>query len=386
MYNFDQIVARAHTSNVKYDLREMYFGNADVMPMWVADMDFETPDFITQAVQKRAAHPVYGYTFMPEAYYSSIIIWLQKRHCWPIEKDWMIFSPGIVPAINFAVQAFTKKGEGVIVQPPVYFPFFSAIEDQGRRRLDNQLIFDGERYRIDFDDLEKKAKDAQMIFISNPHNPVGRSWTKDELQQMADICMRHDVVMISDEIHNDIVLPGHKHQPMALVSEEANELTVSCIAPSKTFNIAGLSTSTVIIKNPELHNKFKKVLDDAHIQSGNLFGIEASIAAYTHGEVWLGEMLDYLQNNFNFLADAIHNTFKSIRVINAESTYLAWLDFRDCQFSDEELKELLVEKAGLGLSPGSIFGPGGEGFQRMNFAAPKSVVTEAVARLKKVFN
>lgn len=385
MYNFDKIIHRNHTSNVKYDLRKVYFGSEDVLPMWVADMDFETPEFIRQAVESRAKHPIYGYTFMSEKYYSSIISWLKRRHQWEVEKEWILFSPGIVPALNFAVQAFTDKNEGIIVQPPVYFPFFQAIEIHGRKCLENKLLYRDGRYTIDFENLERLAKHAKMLFLSSPHNPVGRCWSREELSQMADICLRNNVVIISDEIHHDIILPGHTHYPTSTLSEAVSEITVSCIAPSKTFNMAGLSTSSVIIKNEELRDKFKSVLEKAHIQSGNLFGMAASEAAYSEGEEWLSAFTSYLQANYKFLSDAISLEFSSLKMVELEATYLAWIDFRDTKLSDEDIKERLIHQAKLGLSHGPIFGPGGEGFQRINLAAPKSLVAEAVLRLKKVF-
>lgn len=386
MYNFDKIIHRDHTSNVKYDLRKAYFDSEDVLPMWVADMDFETPEFIRKAIEARVKHPIYGYTFMSEKYYSSIISWLKKRHQWEVDKEWIQFSPGIVPALNFAVQAFTKINDGIIVQPPVYFPFFQAIEIHGRRCLENKLRYRDGRYTIDFENMERLAKKAKMLFLCSPHNPVGRCWTREELSQMADICLRNDLVIISDEIHHDILLSGHTHYPTASLNEAVSEITVSCIAPSKTFNMAGLSTSSVIIKNVDLRDKFKRVMEKAHIQSGNLFGMVASEAAYTEGEEWLAAFTSYLEANYRFLSDTISLEFSSLSMVPMEATYLAWIDFRNTKLSDEDIKERLIFQAKLGLSHGPIFGAGGEGFQRINLAAPRSLVEEAVTRLKKVFD
>ncbi len=386
MYDFDKVISRENTSNVKYDLRETYFGNANVLPMWVADMDFETPDFIRNAVINRAKHPIYGYSFRNDDYNQSIINWLKRRFKWEVEKDWMIFNPGVVPALNFSVLSFTKPGDSVIVQPPVYFPFFSAINNNNRKMIENPLVLENKRYCIDFNDLERKAKDAKMMFLCSPHNPVGRCFTKEELTRISDICLENEVILISDEIHNDLILPGFKHTPTAMISNNAANNLVTCIAPSKTFNMAGLATSTVIIQNEDLRIKFKAILESVHITNGNLFGMTASQAGYTYGDQWLKELLEYMQANFDLLNNRIMNEFETLDLIMAEATYLAWIDFRKTGLSDEKIKDTLINKAGLGLSPGPVFGTGGSGFQRMNLAAPRKIVNEGINRLKKVFN
>lgn len=384
MYNFDKIVSREHTSNVKYDLRKQYFGQADVLPMWVADMDFETPDFICKAIQKRAAHPIYGYSYRNDDYVNSIISWQKRRFNWEIEKEWLLFCPGVVPALNYAVMAFTSPGDKVIVQPPVYFPFFSAINNHGRVQLDNQLVYSEGRYTIDFDDLAIKAKEAKMMFFCSPHNPVGRCWTKEELTRLAEICVENDVILVSDEIHNDLILPEFKHTTTAVISEDIAQRTVTFIAPSKTFNIAGLATSSVIISNEALRKKFEDTLKLVHVSGGNLFGSVASQAGYQHGDQWLKELLVYVKKNFDFLESSLKE-FKTLGYIPAEATYLAWIDFRKTGMSDDEIKRKLIFEAGLGLSPGPVFGKGGEGFQRMNLAAPRILVEEAVKKLHTVF-
>lgn len=385
MYDFDKIIDRKNTSNVKYDLRETYFGNANVLPMWVADMDFETPDFIRDAVIERAKHPIYGYSFRNDDYNQSISSWLKRRFNWEVEKDWMIFNPGVVPALNFSVLSFTDPGDGIIVQPPVYFPFFSAIKNNNRKIIENQLLLDNNKYHIDFEDLERKAGDARMMFLCSPHNPVGRCWTKKELTRISDICIENEVVLISDEIHNDLILPGHIHNPTALCSDNIAKNLVTCIAPSKTFNMAGLATSTIIIQDEELREKFKSILESVHITNGNLFGMIASQAGYTHGDQWLTELLEYIQGNFNYLSNRLEDEFETLSMIPAEATYLAWIDFRKTGLSDDEIKKRLIDNAGLGLSHGPIFGAGGSGFQRMNLAAPRKIVDEAISRLKSVF-
>jgi cystathionine beta-lyase len=385
MYNFDKIVDRENTSSLKYDFRQAYFGKDNVLPMWVADMDFETPDFIRDAVVERAKHPIYGYSVREDGYYQSIADWVKRRHNWKIQKEWIVHSPGIVPALNFSIQSFTLPGDAVIVQPPVYFPFFLAINDHQRIQLTNPLLFNGQSYHINFDELEQQAKQAKMLFLSNPHNPVGRCFRREELFRIGEICLANDVLIVSDEIHNDLILPGFKHTPIADLSDELAEITITCIAPSKTFNLAGLATSSVIIKNEELRTKFTKTIADLHLGNGNLFGAVASQAAYTHGDRWLDELMEYINSNFQLLDSFLQSELPFLKMIKAEATYLAWIDFSATGLTDEEIREKLVQEAGLGFSQGSIFGPGGEGFQRMNLAAPRATVRKALESLKSTF-
>lgn len=383
-YNFDEVVDRNNTSCVKWDFAEQYFEAKDLLPMWVADMDFKTPGFIVDAVKKRAEHEIYGYTVRPDGYYSSMINWIDKKHNWKIEKDWIIFSPGIVPAVNMAVMAFTNPGDKIIVQPPVYFPFFSAVKDNGRQLVYNQLKLNNGRYDMDFDDLEKQIDNrTKMIIISNPHNPGGSAWTKEELTQLGEICIKHNIILISDEIHSDLVIPPFKHTVAANISEEIADVTISMMAPSKTFNLAGMASSSVIISNPKLRNDFQVFLDRVHVGMGNLFGMVASEAAYTHGEEWLDQMLEYVKGNLDYMEAYINTNIPQIKMMRPEATYMVWLDFSTFGFSDKELKEFVLQKAKLGLNDGPVFGPGGEGFQRMNVACPRSIVEEAMLRLKK---
>ncbi len=386
LYDFDKIITRENSDSVKYDLRQEYFGNADVLPMWVADMDFETPAFIRKAVVERANHPIYGYSIMSEEYFQAIINWTKTRHQWDIRKEWISFTPGIVPAINFSVLSYTNKGEGVIVQPPVYFPFFEAIKSNGRRQLDNQLLIHDGQYHIDFNDLEEKAKTSKLLLLSHPHNPVSRCWTKEELTTIGDICLRNNVIIISDEIHNDLILPGFKHYPMASLSEEIADITVTCIAPSKTFNIAGLATSSIIISNDDLRSRFQKTLQQLHIFRGNFFGYVASTAGYRHGGPWVDALMKYVQENFDYLADFLQKELPAIKLTPPEATYLAWLDFRETGLSDKQVKDKLILDAKLGFSHGPVFGEGGQGFQRMNLAAPRILIEKACQRMKKTFN
>lgn len=384
MYSFDTEVNREGTGAIKYDFREKIFGKNDVTPLWVADMDFETPDFIRDAVAKRMQHPIYGYSLREQGYYNSIVNWLENRHGWKIDRDWIIFSPGIVPALNFSTLAYTNPGDKIITQPPVYYPFFSAIQDHNRVLLENQLMLDDGHYHVNFKQLEELATEATMLLLSNPHNPVGRVWTKEELKKIGEICLENNVIIISDEIHSDLILPGFKHVPMASISDDIAQITVTCIAPSKTFNIAGLSTSSVIISNNELHHKFSSVVERLHVVHGNIFGTTASEAGYTHGAVWVDELMEYVNQNFILLDTLLNDSMSKIKLIPPEATYLAWLDFRQTKLPDKEIKELLVNEAGIGLSAGLDFGNGGKGFQRLNLASPRNIVEKSVRKLVSV--
>jgi cysteine-S-conjugate beta-lyase len=385
-YNFDKVIDRTHTSCVKYDLRQTVFEKEDVIPMWVADMDFETPDFIRDAVIRRASHPIYGYTFRDSDYYQPVIEWMQDHHGWTIQRETIVFSPGVVPALSFAVKAFTKPGDKIIIQPPVYPPIFRAVEDHDRKVTNNPLIGEGDRYRIDFRLLEEQAEDAAMLILCNPHNPVGRCWNREELETIAQICLKHRVLVFSDEIHADLVMPGFRHQVFANLSPEAADITITAHAPSKTFNLAGLATSSVIISNPMLRASFSQLIEKMHLGMGNLFGSVASTAAYLHGEPWRLQLLDYLNGNIGFTEDYLRKNIPALNMYRPEATYMIWLDFRNFNLDDKTLKHKLIHDAGLGFNAGTDFGPGGEGFMRMNIACPRSIVTEALDRLRKMLS
>jgi cysteine-S-conjugate beta-lyase len=382
-YNFDEIIDRKNTLCIKWDYTKEFLGEADVLPMWVADMDFKTPDFIVNAIKERTNHEIFGYSMRPPGYYQSIVDWVRDRHAWKIEKDWIVFSPGVVPAVNLAVLAFTQPGDEIIVQPPVYFPFFTAVTDHHRKLIYNQLRLESGSYSMGFDDLRKKiSSKTKMIIISNPHNPVGRAWTKKELNELAQICFKNKILILSDEIHSDLVFKPNRHCVMAKLSDEIADHTLTMMAPSKTFNLAGMSTSSVIISNPELRSNFKGMLDKLHLGLGNIFGAVASEAAYTFGSNWLDQMLDYVKGNVDYVDDFLKSQLPQIKMIQPEATYMVWLDFRDLKLSRKELNELILKKAKLGLNDGEVFGLGGEGFQRMNLACPRSYVEMAMNQLK----
>jgi cystathionine beta-lyase len=383
IWNFDEPANREGTNCIKYDLREETFGIKNVIPMWVADMDFNTPDFIIKSLQSRLDHNIFGYSFRPPDYYLSIIDWLERRHKWQVEKEWICFCPGIVPALNLCTLAFTRPGDSIIVQPPVYFPFFSAVESHGRKLIYNKLIESEGKWVMDYDSLISSIdKNTKMIIISNPHNPVGRAWSPEELTRLADICLKNNILVLSDEIHSDLVLPGFSHTPFAKLSEKIAENTITCIAPSKTFNLAGLSTSSVIISNPALRKSFKGIVDNLHVGNGNIFGTIASIAAYSFGHQWLDALLDYLDHNIEFVVDYCRKMIPEIIPVQPEATYMIWLDCRKFAMSGKELQTFFINSAGVGMNEGSTFGPGGEGFMRMNLATTHQTVMQAMEQIE----
>lgn len=386
-YNFDEIIDRHQTASVKYDLRKVIFGKEEVFPMWVADMDFRTPDFVMEAIRKRAEHEILGYSIRTDDYFDALIGWLKRRHNWEIEKEWVAFSPGVVPAVNVAVLALTRQRDKIIVQPPVYFPFFGAVKDHKRRLVYNPLLMKDGRYQMDFGNLELLCREgASMLILCNPHNPAGNAWTPDELIRMADICLKYNVLIVSDEIHSDLVNRGFKHTVLASLSPEIAAQTVTMVAPSKTFNLAGLSTASVIIQNPDLLKKFNKVIESLHIGMGNVFGNVAAQAAYAKGDEWLDQLLDYVDGNIHYLMQFAEIHLPGLKVIRPEATYMAWIDFSYLCMDDEALNRFVIFNAGLGLNQGIQFGSGGEGFMRMNLACPRSVIQKGLEQLKMAMN
>jgi cystathionine beta-lyase len=385
-FNFDQIIDRKGSSCIKYDGMEKFLGADDALPMWVADMDFLTPNYITDAIITRAEHGVFGYPMREESYFTSLMGWLKRRHQWEVMRDWITFCPGVVPAVNMAVLAFTQPGDKIITQPPVYFPFFTAVNDHKRELVYNQLILKGGRLCMDFDNLEKLASEgAKMLILSNPHNPGGSVWTRDELTQMAEICLKYNVLIISDEIHCDLIYKPFKHTPVASLSHEISMQTITTVAPSKTFNLSGLSTSSVIIENDSLRRKFTATLDHLHIGGGNIFGNIASEEAYQHGDQYVDELMEYLMQNIETLEEYVATNLPKIKVIRPESTFLVWLDCREMGMNDNDLNNFFLLKAKIGLNPGIMFGPGGEGFMRMNIGCPKATLLQGLGQIKEAF-
>ncbi len=384
-YDFDKIVDRSNTNCVKYDLRQNVFGNEKVIPMWVADMDFETPDFARDAVIRRAMHPVYGYHFKDDAYFDSIIGWIGRRHQWKIEKEWMSFTPGVVCGFNMAVMALTHEGDEVIIQSPVYPPFHHAVSGHGRKLIYNTLKVGEQGCEMDFDLLERQAKSAKMLILCNPHNPVGRSWRREELIRLGEICMKNNLVVISDEIHCDLVLPGHKHTPFASISEDFAQHSITFHAASKTFNLAGLATSTAIIPNAELRNAFNTYVHSMEADLGNIFGKVSTQAAMTYGDEWLDQLLVYVQGNVDYVSEFLTVNLPKVKFFKPEATYMMWLDFSGYGLPEETLWQMLTQKANLGFNRGSEFGVEGTSHFRVNLACPMSVVKQAMNQLKAVF-
>jgi cystathionine beta-lyase len=385
VYDFDTFVDRDGLSSTKWSFRKDRTGIPDVLPMWVADMDFPCAPEIVEAVKSRAAVPSYGYTQRTDGYYGSLIDWMRRRHGWGgIQRDWIIFTPGVVAGFNFAVQAYSYPGDKVIVQPPCYYPFFDAITNNGRQIVNNPLKIVEGNYVMDYEGLEKKI-DARtkMIILCSPHNPVGRVWKRRELENLVDVCERKNIVIVSDEIHNDLILGETKHTPTATISEEAMRRTVTLVAPSKTFNLAGLVNSSAIIPDSKLRYNFQNVVDNNRTRNTNIFGIVAQEAAYTRGEAWLEELLVYLRGNYRYLEDYAKEKIPLLKVYPLEGTYLAWVDCTKLGMSDEELKEFMLRKAKLWLDEGTMFGVGGSMFMRINLACPRSILKEALDKLSR---
>lgn len=385
-YNFDTIITRENTDSVKYDLRNKFFKTDDVIPMWVADMDFATPDFILKAIHDRLKHPILAYSYRPDDYHQSIKNWLEKQYNWHIETSWINFSPGVVPGLVTAIQAFTNPKDKVIVQTPVYFPFFSSIKGTDRVMTVNELVLIDGKYQMDFDDLENKIdSDTKMLILCNPHNPVGRSWSREELIRLAAICEKHNLIVLSDEIHSDLVFEPFKHIPFASVSDYTEMNTITYMAPSKTFNIAGLSTSFVIIPNTSFQRIYTRRLEIHHLNLGNIFGTVATTAAFQYGADWKEQLKHYLMDNIRMVSAFFKSNLPDIKLIENQATYLLWLDCRALDLDDAALNKFFIEEAKLGLNPGSIFGKGGSGFMRMNIAMPKSIIQTALDNLCKAY-
>ncbi|TXI29054.1 MAG: putative C-S lyase [Nitrosomonas oligotropha] len=381
-FDFDREINREGTYSVKYDGRQAMFGKADVIPAWVADMDFAAPPAVTRALTERAQHPIYGYTVFPDSLYESLIGWLQRRHGWMVQRDWIVMCPGVVPSINAAVMAFTQPGEAVIVQPPVYFPFFSAVTQTGRKLIQNPLHLESGRYTIDFDHLEQCAKDAKLLLLCSPHNPVGRVWSPQELQQVQQIATRHNLIVFSDEIHHDLIYPGHRHHVLAAIASDNSNL-ITAVAPSKTFNIPSLNLSALIIPDKTVRNAVTHIFNQFHVSASNPFSVAAFEAAYRDGEAWLTALLNYLQHTRTSVEHFVAEHLPDMHVIQAEGTYLLWLDCRKWHMTDAQLKHFFIHEAGVGLNPGVQFGSEGSGFMRLNIGAPRKTVLVVLERIKR---
>jgi cystathionine beta-lyase len=380
--DFDTLLERRGTHSVKWDGMKAFLGRDDVIPMWVADMDFPSPEPVVKALERRAAFGVYGYVQRGEAFFESIQQWFARRHDWRIERSWIVPCPGVVPAMHSAIRALSRPGDGVVVQTPAYYPFFSAVTSHGRVLLESPLREEGGRYQMDFDDLARKLERARVLVLCNPHNPVGRVWRPDELATLAELCRRADVKVISDDIHCDIAFA--RYTPLLASQPGLAERTLTVCSPSKTFGLSSLHTAFVVAPDPALKKAFEAELHGTGYFWGNLFGDAALEAAYLEGAPWLEALLAYLGRNLRAIEDALRG-HAGIRVVPTEGTYLSWLDFRGTGLSEEEVTRRLLEEAGVGLEKGSVFGAAGVGFQRLNFATPRALVDRALERILAAF-
>ena len=387
-YDFDEVIDRTDYHSVKWDELETTFGAKDVLPMWVADMEFRSPKPVIEAIKKANEHGIYGYTSRPFSYYQAIIDWMEKRHNWKIKKDWIAYSPGVVPALSFIIRAFCQAGDKVVVQPPVYYPFFRVIENNGCHVVNNPLKLSNKKYFIDWEDLERKVDDprVKLLILCSPHNPVGRVWQKEELIILGEICLKHNIIVVSDEIHADILFEGYKHTPFASISPAFAHNSITCTAPSKTFNLAGLQTSSIIIPNKKYYKIYENILDSLALDENNVFGLVALEAAYRYGEEWLEQLLSYLNENLKFLMKYFKERIPKIKVIKPEGTYLVWLDCRQLGLSAKDLNNFMIKKAGVALDDGYWFGTEGKGFMRINIACPRSFLEEGLKRIERAVN
>jgi len=389
MYNFDEIINRKNTNSLKYDGAVSRGMPQDILPLWVADMDFKAPQEILAALQEATNHGIFGYSEPSSNYFKVLSDWTSHRYNWQPEKEWHLNSPGIVFALVTAINAFTVPGDAVMIQQPVYYPFKTSVVSNHRKLVDNALVLDelSGKYKIDFVDFEQKIKahNVKIFLLCNPHNPVGRVWTQEELTRMGEICLKYNVVVVSDEIHADFVYDGYTHRVFTSVSDSFLNNSIVCLSPSKTFNLAGLQFSDVFIANKVLRESFKKAYDKSGYSQLNTFGIVAAEAAYRYGAPWLDALIAYLAQNVTLIEDFLRTHIPKIQCVLPEATYLAWLDCRALKLSQKELDTLIVNKANLWLSSGTIFGEQGKGFQRLNFACPRPTLQEALKQLKRIF-
>ena len=385
VYNFDQVIERKNTLSLKYDFSKERGKPEDILPLWVADMDFMTTNEVISELKKCVELGGYGYSESKEDYFKVIQNWYQRYFQWHLEPSWLIKTPGVVFAISAAIRAYTKENDSIIIQTPVYYPFYEVILDNKRNLVTNPLLLKNDHYEIDFIDFERKIieNNVKLFILCSPHNPVGRVWRKDELINLGNICLKHNVKVISDEIHCDFTYPGHKHYVFASLDPQFLMNTVTCTSPSKTFNLAGLQVSNIFIPNLKMKKKFEKAVAQTGYSQLNLFGLVACKAAYEFGDIWLKELKLYLIQNLDYIRNFLKNELPLVSLIEPEGTYLVWLDFRKLNLSEEKLEKLIVEKAGLWLDSGKMFGIEGVGFQRINIACPISILEKALFKLKE---
>lgn len=391
VYDFDTVVNRYNTNSLKFDMKDKYGKPEDVLPMWVADMDFPVLNEVKEAIHRRADHPVYGYTYAGEEYYNSVMDWMKNRHSYQTEKDWYLVGPGVVFGIAVAIRAFTKPGDGIMINTPVYPQFFSVISKNDRRIVKSPLTYrrlEENQYELNFADIEEKIKsqNVKLYILCSPHNPVGRVWTKQELTTLGTILKKHNVLLVSDEIHMDFVFTGYRHQVFAGIRKEFSDFTITLTAPTKTFNLAGLQIANAIISNPSIRKEYLRELQRTFYMEPNIFAIEAGRAAYSHGVAYMDQLLQYLEENVKLVKEHIHTYLPKVKLSHMEGTYLMWLDFTEYGLPQGEINEKMLRKAKLWLHPGELFGEDGNGFQRFNIAVPRSVLRQSLTQLTEAFS
>lgn len=385
-YNFDEVIERRNTDCLKYDAAKRIFGTDEAMPMWIADMDFRTPPFVVETLRRRLEHEILGYTFCSPKWKPAIQSWLSRRYGWAVEEGEIGFVSGIVPALAFVIDCFTSPGDKILIQPPVYHPYHHLVRDFEREAVHNSLVLKNGQYEIDFEDFERKVKGCKLFMLCNPHNPGGRVWSREELARMADICAANGVLVVSDEIHCDMTLWGYKHTVFASVSESAAQNSITLMAASKTFNIAGLKSSYHIIKNESLREKFNAYLCRSELDCAHMFASEAVAAAYNEGEEWLAQMLEYVEGNILFAEEFVKENMPKMSVLRPQASYLIFIDARELGMSQPELVKFFLNDARVAMNDGATFGVEGTGFMRMNIACPRSVLATALGRIKEAYD
>lgn len=386
-FNFNKIIDRTNNFSAKWSEMNKNFGSNDLLPMWVADMDFLTAPCIMEALKDRLEQGIFGYTTRPSSYNESIVNWLDNRFSWKIKKEWLMFSPAVITSISLLIQNLTQKNDKIMIQEPVYSPFHNIVELNERDLVISPLIkLDDGSYIMDYEDIEAKIKDVKIFILCNPHNPVGRVWTREELTRLGQICLKHNVIVISDEIHSDIILKNHKHTPFASISKEFCKNTITCMAPTKTFNLAGLQSSFLVMSNPYYYEVMDRAFSTLDIKRNNAFSLVATEAAYNYGEDWLDELIKYIEDNVDFAIEYIKTNIPKLKVKKPEGTYLLWVDFNSLNVDEKDLKDALINKGRVALSSGSSFGIGGGGYYRINLACPRAMVLEALKRIEFAIN
>lgn len=374
---------RLGTKAEKWDGMDRKYSRDDLLPLWIADMDFKVAEPISNAIVKRAEHKVYGYGICDDDYYEAVINWMERKHNWKLEKDWILYTNGVISAISFAIDAITEPGDRIMIQTPVYDPFYTIIEDNDCEVIENPLIYEDGKYSIDFDDFEEKARNGVKIFLlCSPHNPIGRVWTKEELTKLTDICLENNITIISDEIHSEIIFKGNRHTNLATISKEVENNSIICTSPTKAFNIAGLQVANIIVKNQGIREKIEHVIEKNHFIRPSIFGVEGLIAAYNYSEDWLEKTTEYIEENKKYFVDYVDKHIDGVHVVDSEGTYLLWIDFSGLALTNHDLNKFLQEDCGLATIDGKLFGKQGEQFQRFNIACDRELIKEALRRLE----